>query len=86
MNVKLCQVFSIVSEDGKKSSLLEELKKHNLIFKKVTLSGSLFYNVTMTHSKQAVNLKELCQDTTNLRTFVKIKDFGSIPSYICKPK
>ena len=35
--------------------------------------------------KQAVNLKELCQAKPKLRTFVTFKDFGSIPSYICKP-
>ena len=36
--------------------------------------------------KQVVNLKEICLDKPKLRTFVKIKDFQSIPSYICKPK
>ena len=35
--------------------------------------------------KQAVNLKQICSEKPKLRTYVKFKDFGSIPSYICKP-
>ena len=35
--------------------------------------------------KQAVSLKELCQAKPKLRTYVQFKDFGTIPSYICKP-
>ena len=35
--------------------------------------------------KQAVNLKQICLEKPKLRTYVKFKDFGSIPSYISKP-
>ena len=32
--------------------------------------------------KQAVSLKQICLEKHKLRTYVKFKDFGSIPSYI----
>ena len=35
--------------------------------------------------KQDVNLKQICLEKPKLITFVKFKDFGTIPSYICKP-
>ena len=35
--------------------------------------------------KQAVNLKQICSQKPKLRTFIKFKDFCSIPSYISKP-
>ena len=37
------------------------------------------------HVKQTISLKEICLEKPKLRTFVKFKDFGPVPNYICKP-
>ena len=37
------------------------------------------------HVKQCIDLKEMCQNKPKLRTFLKFKDFGSVPVYLLKP-